>query len=210
MVMEEPQEAGADRTARMIAAERMTFFSDAVIAIALTLLALELPVPEGTSNADLLHSAYEHRTEYVAFLVSFVVIAAHWSGHHRVYRHVATLGGRLSMLNMYWLLMQVITPFATRVLTGHGAFATRFCFYAGVQSAGFLLFLGMLWLIRRHDLLREGTSPRVLVDSAWRACAFATGFLVSIPVALLTHYAYVCWIVAPPAGALLERVWRRR
>ena len=56
-----------EEVARAVAAERLTFFSDAVIAIAITLLALELPVPSGETNHDLLHSVGELRAEYIAF-----------------------------------------------------------------------------------------------------------------------------------------------
>jgi uncharacterized membrane protein len=145
--------------AKAVAAERLTFFSDAVIAIAITLLALELPVPHGATNQELLHSVAEDRGEYLAFLISFVVIGAHWSGHHRVFRHVETMGGRLSILTLLWLLMQVITPFATKVLNGDGAFQARFTFYASVQVVAGLLFMAMVLTIRRHDLLREDSPP---------------------------------------------------
>jgi TMEM175 potassium channel family protein len=69
--------------ARETSAERLMLFSDAVLAIALTLLALELPIPDGKDNAEVLHSAYEYRWEYFTFLISFMVIATHWRAHHR-------------------------------------------------------------------------------------------------------------------------------
>lgn len=200
-----PTDEPEDRVTRELSAERLMLFSDAVLAIALTLLALELPIPQGDTNAAVLHSAYEFRAEYLAFVVSFLVIAAHWSGHHRAFRHVVGLGGRISTLNMYWLLTQVITPFATKVLTGDGGFQVRFIFYAGVQGVGFVLFLGMLWQMRKHDLYGPGMSAAAKRNSVWRTSTLAAAFLVSIPVAFLTTYAYVCWIVVPIAGAVVER-----
>ncbi|VVJ23864.1 protein of uncharacterised function DUF1211 [Amycolatopsis camponoti] len=79
--------------ARGIAAERLTFFSDAVVAIAITLLALELPLPEGATNAELLRSLGHHQSEYVSFLISFIVIAVHWRAHHRLFPFVTTVRG---------------------------------------------------------------------------------------------------------------------
>ena len=70
-------------------AERLSFFADAVIAIAITLLALELPKPEGTTNAELLHSVGVHRGDYIAFLISFLVIGSHWAAHQRVFSVVS-------------------------------------------------------------------------------------------------------------------------
>ena len=73
--------------------ERLIYFSDAVIAIAITLLALELPVPDGDvhGNGGVLDFMREHLTEYVAFLISFLVIITvlvfvHELGHFLVAR----------------------------------------------------------------------------------------------------------------------------
>ncbi|GAA3209982.1 TMEM175 family protein [Dactylosporangium siamense] len=195
--------------AKAVAAERLTFFSDAVIAIAITLLALELPVPEGATNRDLLHSVAEDRGEYLAFLISFVVIGAHWSGHHRVFRYVETMGGKLSILTLLWLLMQVIMPFATKVLNGDGAFQARFTFYAGVQVVAALLFMAMVRTIHRHGLFREGTPPGVTTGALIASGSLAAAFLLSIPMSFVTHYAYAWWILVPVLSGVARRVHRR-
>jgi Endosomal/lysosomal potassium channel TMEM175 len=87
------------REMEFAAAERLMFFSDAVIAIALTLLALDLPVPGGIENATvsipaMVNDARQHLDDYLAFLISFLVIAAHWRLHHRVFVTSAPLPGR--------------------------------------------------------------------------------------------------------------------
>lgn len=196
--------------AKAVAAERLTFFADAVIAIAITLLALELPVPSGSTNHELLLSVVEHRGEYFAFLISFAVIGAHWSGHHRVFRHVESLGGRLSVLTMVWLLMQVITPYATKVLTGDGAFQVRFIFYASVQALAGLLFVLMVLSIRKHGLFRPDTPPTTGTGALIAAGSLAGAFLLSIPISLLTEYSYVCWVLIPLFSHLASAVNRRR
>jgi uncharacterized membrane protein len=58
----------------LVAAERVIFFSDAVVAIAITLLALGLPLPKGSSNTAVWHSLLAGRDAYIAFLISFAVI----------------------------------------------------------------------------------------------------------------------------------------
>jgi uncharacterized membrane protein len=192
---------------RAIAVERLTFFADAVIAIAITLLALDLPVPTGETNRDVLHFVGEHYLEYLAFLISFLVVGAHWRGHHRTFRYVTLLGGQLPRLTMYWLLMQVITPFATRVLTGEGAFQTRFIFYALVQATAALTFLLMLRELRRHGLLRADTPASVITDAIWRTGILATAFLISIPFSFVSKAAaYLCWIAIPITRGLVRRV----
>jgi len=194
-----------DMEIRAVSAERLTFFGDAVVAIALTLLALELPVPEGSTNSELWHSASEHRDSYLAFMISFVVIAAHWRSHHRVFRYVTASNSRLAALTMYWLLMLVITPFATDVIGGEGAFEARFVFYAVVQFAACLLFILMVSEVRRDDLYRTGTPPELFSRTIRGIGVVALAFLVSIPVSLVTHWAYLCWIVVPVAHSIVDR-----
>ncbi len=124
----------------LLSAERLIFFSDAVVAIAITLLALDLPVPVGATNADVLQSAEGFVDQYVAFVISFVVIAGHWRGHHRLFRYVND-AGPIVPWNLLWLFFIVVMPFATRVLNGNGAFQVRFTVYAGVQALAALSLL---------------------------------------------------------------------
>lgn len=182
---------------RSVAAERLTFFADAVVAIAITLLALELPVPSGQTNGEVLHSVAEHRGEYMAFLISFLVIGAYWNAHHMVFRYVTALGGGLSGWTRLWLLIMVVTPFATKVITRNGAFEARFTFYAALQAAAGVVFLLMIREIRRHRLYREDTPPAVLSGTVMRVGLLTGAFLVSIPVSFFTHWAYLCWISVP-------------
>jgi uncharacterized membrane protein len=191
---------------RAIAVERLTFFADAVVAIAITLLALDLPLPHGATNAQFWQSALDHRDEYLAFVISFLVISAHWNGHHRVFRYVTYLDGRLAGFTMGWLFAQVITPFATRVITGDGAFQFRFGFYAAVQLGAFAMFTLMMREIETHHLYRTDTPEGLFRHSYLREVGMAAGFLVSIPVSFFTTWAYVCWFAGPFGVALIRRV----
>ena len=112
-----------------LATERLIFFCDAVVAIAITLLALDLPVPPTRGYWD----------DYLAFVISFAVISAHWRGHHRVFRYVVR-SGPIVGLSLLWLFFIVLTPLATRVITAEGDFAPRFIFYAAVQALAGLTF----------------------------------------------------------------------
>jgi uncharacterized membrane protein len=196
---------------RALAVERLTFFADAVIAIAITLLALDLPVPTGTTNHEVLRFASEHREEYIAFLVSFIVIGARWRGHHAVFRYVTADGHSLTRLTLLWLLMQVLTPFATRVLTGDGAFQVRFVFYAAIQVLASVIFIVMVLDVQRYGRTREDTPPTLMSESAWRSGSLAFAFAVSIPVSFVNEAAaYSCWIAVPVVAGAVTGVWRRR
>src|SRR5262249_59455078 len=116
-----------------------------VVAIAMTLLAFGLTtrIADQAGDRRALHELWAGHRDYLAFLISFVVIGSHWRAHHRLFRNVSRLDARLMSLNMVWLLMIVIMPFATRVLSGTGAFGIRFSIYAVIQVVPILTALLM-------------------------------------------------------------------
>src|SRR3954470_16595276 len=108
MAEEAGQAAEIERAAK--GAERLVFFSDAVVAIAMTLLVLPLTEiePEGKPVLAVLG---EHQNDRWAFAVSFFVIARYWAAHHRAFRLVRNHSDRLIGLNILWLASIVFLPF---------------------------------------------------------------------------------------------------
>jgi uncharacterized membrane protein len=197
---------------RLVSAERLTFFSDAVVAIAMTLLALELPVPDPTkvmTNQGLLDYFGDNRDTFLAFLISFLVISRSWTGHHHLFGYVRTLTPGVMNWNIYWLLMIVVMPFATKVLTGDGAFETRFVLYAGVQALSGTFFGMIVWSVARGGGLAVSTPPDLVPTTYRRLGGFVVAFLVSIPIAFVTHWAYVCWALIPVFSGVGGRILRR-
>jgi uncharacterized membrane protein len=191
-------EIAAERVATdFFSAERLTFFVDAVIAIAITLLALDLPVPTGDSNHDMLRSLGDHGDDYRAFAISYLVIWAHWSSHHRLFRHVERANARVSQLTMIWLLMIIVLPWATRMINGDGAFAVRFTIYSTVQCLAGLLYMLIVRTLVADDLLYTGTERRDLFRAYLRTGVISLGFLFSIPVAFFTEWAFAVWVGIP-------------
>jgi uncharacterized membrane protein len=208
--------AGDDRRndgideAAVAAAERMTFFSDAVVAIAMTLLAIDLPVPAGDSAAELLASLRANSFEYLAFVISFLVIANHWTIHHRVFGWVRHVDGSVIRLNLFWLFLVVINPFLTRVLTEGDSNVLRFGMYAVAQALMMFAFAAMVAIVaRRHWFAAE--APADLTDHGYlRSLLTAVAFLVSVPAYLLIgQWAFVIWAVVPVLGPRLLTNRRR-
>jgi uncharacterized membrane protein len=191
-----------------VSAERLVFFSDAVVAIAITLLALGLPEPQGLNNAAWLHSARGYLTDYLAFGISFVVIAAHWRGHHAVFRYVEHVGPIIGW-NLLWLFFIVTMPFATRVLSGDHAFQARFIFYASIQVLAALSFILILQGLTRHHLLRPGSPPNLVRNSMFGLIGLSIAFLISMPLSLVTPFAYLCWVAVPLVARLVRRFTNR-
>ena len=103
----------------ILSLERLVFFSDAVFAIAITLLIIEIEIP------DLAHgiSVQEEWKElgalwpsFLAFVLSFLVIGRFWMGHHAVFGQIERYDDRLMWPNMFFLLCIAAMPFATGLL----------------------------------------------------------------------------------------------
>lgn len=203
-----PDKAGAAGETALIAAERLIFFSDAVVAIAITLLALGLPDVTGETDHAVLDSLRSNVKAYVPFLISFVVIAGYWRVHHRLYRCVARLDSRLISINMLWLLMIICTPYVTRVLSeGRHFSAVRFSLYAVIQVITILTFVFMRRHIRDHDLLRRGAAATLKAGYDLSFFAVAAAFAISIPIAFATEsqWTYVVWVTAGFAARAVRR-----
>jgi uncharacterized membrane protein len=193
------QEESSARVA-LVSADRVVFFSDAVTAIAMTLLALDLPVPQNAmlhGHDGLIHYLRGHFVVYLVFLISFLVIARHWRTHHAYFDGVERLDSRIITINLVWLLMIIITPFATKVLTSNTDFDVRFSFYAVVQILTGLTLLLMDRHIRAHNLPRE---PSVLTQDQDHLgmIVFMITFAISIPVVFLlpaqvNGWAFTVW-----------------
>jgi uncharacterized membrane protein len=199
-----------------ISIDRLTFFCDAVVAIAMTLLALDLPVPTADSGAGLLDFLGDHYGEYLAFFISFFVIATYWRGHHRVYRYVTDAPPRLVQLNVLWLLTVILTPYATRVIYGgedisHSDFPWRFGFYALVQGFAALTFFLAERLIDRQGLFAPETPPGLLRRGYVRNAVLMIIFGVSIPLAFVLYgLAFVAWCLIPVGMSIGMAIDRRR
>jgi uncharacterized membrane protein len=188
------------------AAERLTFFSDAVVAIAITLLAIDLPVPTGATTQEFVAALQHGWFEYLAFLISFAVIANHWAAHHRVFRYVRRADAPLVSLNLFWLLMVVVTPFLTRILTDNEVGFIQFAMYAVAQAVQMSTFAAMIVVLNRRRWLAPD-APRSLTTRGWvRSMVGATGFLVSLPCFLVVgSWAFAVWAVVPWVGGWLLR-----
>lgn len=106
--------------------ERLILFSDAVVAIAITLLVLPLADLEPEEGQSALSLVRTHWDEFFAFAISFAVIARFWFSHHHIFRNLISHDSTLMGLNTAWLLSIVLMPFTTAVLDGEEGYATLY------------------------------------------------------------------------------------
>jgi uncharacterized membrane protein len=95
--------------------ERILFFSDAVMAIAMTLLIIEIKAPHiiNDSNAEIWNNLLELMPKFISFFVSFFVIAIYWKAHHHLFGFVKKYTDKLMWINIFFLLSIVLMPFSS-------------------------------------------------------------------------------------------------
>jgi uncharacterized membrane protein len=115
--------------------ERVAFFSDAVFAIAITLLVIEITVPEGDlTGAQLTHELGRLGPEFFSFGLSFWVIGRFWIGHHLTFQYLRRWDLPMLWIYLFWLACIVILPFPTAVLGNHIALPGAARLYAATVT----------------------------------------------------------------------------
>ena len=192
-----------------LAIERLVFFSDAVFAIAITLLVLDFRLPEGASSADsreLLRLLVGLWPKFLAFLISFWVIGLFWISHHRKFLYIQRIDSRLVTLNLLTLMMIVFIPFPTAVMSENVSF-TASAFYALTMILASLSGL-ILWrhATRDHRLVERGFDRSQVWREASAPLATIAIFTLSIGVAAIdAGLARIFWVLVFPVAFFLRR-----
>jgi uncharacterized membrane protein len=95
--------------------QRLEAFTDGVYAIVITLLVLDIRIPD-VRPEDLGPALVRMLPQFFTYILSFFVIALYWFSHHRVAQQVRRVDGPFVWLNMVWLLFVTIMPFPTALL----------------------------------------------------------------------------------------------
>ena len=190
--------------------ERMLFFSDAVFAIVLTLLALELRMPAGFDDAHLLEGLAEMKSELIAFGVSFAIVGVFWLAHLSVLRAVASFDWVLTAVNLVFLFTVTVTPFVATLVGADGTTGNAWRLYCLAMVAISAMLCALLLVSHRDEerLLHEAHHGRLayrMVRAGAPGIAFAIGFFMSLEDWRIA--ASVCWLLVPLimlAARLLE------
>jgi uncharacterized membrane protein len=160
MAVAEPREVeGRDD----LGLERLIYFSDAVFAIAITLLALDITrLPAGLSDPDLLRKLVDTAPTVVSFVISFAGIGLIWIGHHGIFRRIGQYDAPLIFLDLLLLLVVAFVPYPTSLLGQYGTDSSVAAVFYAVTLACACLLPSIIWLYASHNgrLLRKGLQRR--------------------------------------------------
>jgi uncharacterized membrane protein len=166
--------------------ERLKAFSDAVFAIAITLLVIEVHVPRLDTLDDTAYlAALAHLIpSFMGFMLSFLTIGALWIAHHRLFGVLDGHEPRLMWPNMLLLMVVAFMPFATALMSSNPLARVPEVFYSATLLAAGLLQLLLFQLALRPGRVRAGVPPEEVNALRWRALTLptaATAALLAAP-----------------------------
>jgi uncharacterized membrane protein len=185
--------------------DRVVFFSDAIFAIAITLLAVNLRVPEGGGFGSA-HELSKAIPSIRGFWISFAVIALFWMGHHSVFRYIVAADRPLILLNLLFLGAIAFLPYPTDVISQASTQRAAVIFYASCGA-----FAGLaetaLWLYAAYSSagLTDDSIAGVRLFFLLRIVRIPAIFLISIPIALVDPVlALWAWLLIWLSGVVLN------
>lgn len=143
--------------------ERLVFFSDAVVAIAITLLALDLKIDRAVNQPHF--TFYDIASEwrkFIAFLLSFILIALFWIIHHQFFHVIQKIDESMIWQNIGWLFFIVLLPFSTTLISSDFG-QTPSVFVYSLNILGITIFQNTIWdyAAEHPGFLFKG------IDSSW-------------------------------------------
>ena len=186
----------SDRCAEV---SRISGLSDGLFAIVLTLLVLELKLPEPGSAGDaaLYAALLELWPKLLSYLLTFLVVGLYWVAHHWDFAHIVRYDRRLLWLNLIFLSCVSLLPFTTALLGDHiGAFSWRL--YALNLSLIGVTLTAVWGYAVSQDFTGPEVSPKLARYTLLRGLVVPGGFLLSLlatPFSLTVVYALPVLIV---------------
>lgn len=175
--------------------DRLEYFSDAVLAIAATLLATELPKPE--SETGLLQALAEQWPHYAAFAASFLFICIAWSNHHNMFKYIKQTDQYPLVLNILFLMFVTLQSFTTGLLARHVGKPderTAALIYHGTLVLMTLFYNCTWWYANKKSELLEDDIDERLIRSLTKEYAIAPALHL---VALIICFWSVAFSIVP-------------
>ena len=190
--------------------DRVAFFSDAVFAIAMTLLVVGIGIPRVSESKIGEHIA-DKKEEIFGFFLSFVVIGFYWLAHHRFFSKLVAVDVRFMKINLLYLAAIAFMPFPTALVGVYGdEQAVVIVLYAVTLGIASILEAVLFFHAQRADLLRKRLDDRAFRNYMLASLAPAAVFALSIPIALFYDpgIGLLSWILIFPAEYFIAKYLR--
>lgn len=180
--------------------ERIAFFSDAIFAIAITLLTIEIHAPKltsGMSEAQVLHELKLIVPEFLGLLVSYIIIGGFWVRHHRIFNYIHHYSNKLIAINFIFLFTIILYPFSTSFLFNsyleRVMSKTQLVIYLLNPLLSSMALLGLVYIAGIKSSLSEKDRIVLNINRLWIMCL---SFLLALISVLIwdKKYATYCFL----------------
>jgi uncharacterized membrane protein len=177
---------------------RIVDFSNGVMGFAITLLVLDIKVPEKSSLASVLpRELLALWPQYLAYMVSFFVIGENWIIFNRIYRHIVRVDEPLYWFNLLFLFFIVFLPFPTSLISVYPGNKLSALMYGGtIVCVVFARTLIWWYATRNHRLVHETLEPAFIRRTLLYAVTMLAGFIVACVIAFFSPVEAIhIWIL---------------
>ena len=193
--------------------ERIVFFSDAVFAIAITLLIIEIKVPHlehQATDREFAISLIRLIPSFVGYFFSFLVIGAYWVGHHKIYGHIVEWNYGLIWRNILFLLAIAFMPFATAFFSEYATRLVPILLYASTFTLAGVLEI-ILWRYAVNNGLTDPESDRAELDHlTWRMSVLPAAGVAAMLIGLIQPVlAGIAFAFIPVAHRVIGAKFRK-
>jgi uncharacterized membrane protein len=193
-----------------VEADRVLAFSDAIFAIAITLLTLNLEVRPGLHGDDFTSALHQVLPALGAYVLSFVILGQLWLAHHRIFGVIARVDYTVLVRNLVFLGLIAIMPFPVRLLSDY----TRRPLAVAIYAVAFITAMQLqrlIWLDvtrpEHRELLREPVPAEVRDGFGRVLLGMLVVFGAAVPVGMFApRYATLVWAVIIPLRLVVARL----
>jgi uncharacterized membrane protein len=192
---------------QFISTERIESFSDAVIAIIITIMILEFRLPESALDQGLwLGIVKPVAPKIMSYALSFLVLTTMWIGHHAVMHSVRYATPTLMWCNNNLLFWMSMIPFATMILGDHPFTPAAVALYAAALAITALSFVLLRWLVMTQNDFSGDALPLYHTGQK-RAVSAVLLYCLAIPMAFFSVYVSLAIFVSVPLMFFIWHIW---
>jgi uncharacterized membrane protein len=201
-------EAAERRTKAGRELDRIVNFSDAVFAIAITILVLDIRMPDGLSPTEVPAQVLNLAPKYLSYVISFLVLAVYWQAHHRVFKPITGYDGTLVWLNLLFLMAIAFLPFPTSLLGEYGQEQVSVVIYAANAAVASLLLVAISWYATSgHRLVASDLDDEAERIQRVQGLAVPVVFVLSIGIAFFSpRAAMYSWLLLSVTDFIIRRI----
>jgi uncharacterized membrane protein len=191
--------------------DRLVFFTDAVAAIAITLLILPLVdsvAGEAAKSENIFEFLGSNLGQLGSFVLSFVVIARLWLAHHSLFEHVKAYSKPLMYLSLFWAFTIVLLPLPTAIIARFDTTWLSLLFYIGTVFLSSLALSGMTLVVHRDKSLEKDDNPlsdKTIFGSVATSAEVAVALILALTVPHLGFFAMLVLFAGGPVEAWADR-----